>query len=91
MRSLSIVGVAFLFGLVGFAPIATAQEGDYADVIALFREFRAFAQDNYRGDIAGYPEAMKEQLQNLKTFQQRLADIESSDWPVPQQVTFGVA
>ena len=88
MRFLLIAGLAVLSGIVGITPTALAQEGDYADVLALFKEFRAFAEGNYRGDIAGIPAAMDEKLQDLKTFQGRLADIDSSEWPVSEQVDY---
>ena len=60
MKSLSVpVFVLLVLVLVGFSSEVLAQDnGDYADLLSLFEEFRDFAQEGYRGDISGYAAAM---------------------------------
>lgn len=88
MGSRSILGVALVFALGGLAPIVAAQDGAHQDLVALFQEFRVFAGDDYHGDITEYPGAMEKKFQELRIFQERLADIDSSDWPIAAQVDY---
>ena len=90
MKSLSVTARLLIpFVLLGFNPDVSAQNSaDHASLVSLFEEFRDFSQNNYRGDIAGYPEAMQKRFRELEDFQQRLADVDSSDWPVSEQVDY---
>jgi len=90
MKSLSVTALLLiLLVLAGFTPDVSAQNNDgYAALLSLFPEFRDFSQNNFRGDIAGYPEAMRERYRELKEFQRRLAEIDSGGWSVSEQVDY---
>lgn len=90
MKSLSVTTFLFiLLVLQGFTPDVSAQNNDgYPALLSLFEEFRDFSEDDYRGDIAGYPEAMRDRHRELKEFQRRLAGIDSGGWPVSEQVDY---
>jgi hypothetical protein len=61
--------------------------GSYDDLVALFREWRAFQRPILVDGVPDYSEAaMAVQHARLPAFQQRLAAIDPSAWPVPQQV-----
>lgn len=62
---------------------------DYASLIALFREFREFAPPRVDDGVPDYTSAaMVEQAARLKGFQQRLAAIDDSQWPVSERVDY---
>ena len=62
---------------------------DYASLIALFREFREFAPPRVDDGVPDYTAAaMTEQAARLKGFQQRLAAIDDSQWPVSERVDY---
>ncbi len=90
MKSPLVAGLFVLtLVVVGFGSDARAQDGgDYADLLTVFKEFREFSGENYRGDIAGYSAAMDERFGKLKEFQGRLAAIVSGDWPVAEQIDY---
>lgn len=59
----------------------------YQDLLALFSEWRAFQKPKLAGGVPDYsPSAMAEQHRELASYQQRLAAVDPSAWPVPQQV-----
>ena len=90
MKSLSATASLLILALLlGVNTSASAQNSEgYESLLSIFAEFRDFSQDNYRGDIAGLPDAMQERFGQLKKLQQRLADIKSSDWPVAEQIDY---
>ena len=62
---------------------------DYAALVTLFQEFRAFAPPRVEDGVPDYtPAAMAEQAQRLKGFQQRLRAIDDSHWPVSERVDY---
>lgn len=84
--------------------VQTVASTDYADLVALFGEFRSFQQGD-SGNIQSYSQsgwilsnldaepdfsatAMAEQYGELATFQARLQSIDPTDWPIPQQVDY---
>jgi hypothetical protein len=81
-------GLTLSGSTMGNGGIVEAAGGDYADLLSIFREFREFAREDYRGDISGYAAAMEVKYRELKTFQSRLAAIDSSSWPVSEQVDY---
>jgi len=103
MRSSSSVrrlalGVLLLSGLtVGCAP-APAPDGKTAsstsrsdDLLALFKEWRAFQQPKRVNGVPDYSApAMAIQQKDLAGFQRRLAAIDPSGWPIPQQVDYHI-
>ncbi len=59
----------------------------YTELVSLFKEFREFVEPKLTDGIPDYTEAaMKKQSDSLKNFQDRLAGIDISAWPVSQQV-----
>jgi hypothetical protein len=59
----------------------------YHDLLSLFSEWRAFQAPKLVAGVPDYAEAtMAAQHRELAKFQQRLAAIDSSGWPVSQQV-----
>lgn len=63
----------------------------YDDLVRLFKEWREFAKPGVVEGVPDYsPAAMKVQREKLPAFQKRLAEIDSSRWPVAQQVDYRV-
>src|SRR5919198_1790015 len=61
--------------------------GSYANLIALFTEWRAFQKPPLVDGVPQYTAAaMTAQQRELPAFQRRLAAIDPSSWPVNQQV-----
>ncbi|MFO7891268.1 MAG: hypothetical protein R6V04_13130, partial [bacterium] len=66
-------------------------KGDYADLVSLFREFHEFVKPNIINGVPDYTaEAMQKQLQELKVYQKRLVAIDTSGWPISQQVDYHI-
>ena len=71
------------------APEAVTQSTRYEDLTALFDEWRAFQKPVLVDGVPDYSaEAMAAQHRDLATYQQRLAGIDPSAWPVAQQVDY---
>jgi hypothetical protein len=69
------------------APVKTA--GSYEDLTALFAEWRTFQQPHRVGGVPDYTAAaMAAQQKALPAFQHRLAAIDPTHWPIPQQVDY---
>ncbi|HET7292701.1 MAG TPA: DUF885 family protein [Vicinamibacteria bacterium] len=67
--------------------MAAPAESDYAQLLGLFREWRAFQPPPSTNGVPDYtPRAMDEQRRGLAAFQARLAAIDTSGWPVSQRV-----
>jgi hypothetical protein len=66
-----------------------AGNGDYAELLSLFNEFRTFQQ---RGDVNGVPDytaaTMEKEYNELKISQSRLAAIDPTSWPVSEQIDY---
>jgi len=62
---------------------------DHADLISLFREFREFQQPSLSDGAPDYSAAsMEKQYLELKTYQNRLAAIDSNGWTVSEQIDY---
>ena len=62
---------------------------NYEELVALFQEFREFQKPKFVDGIPDYTTAaMEEQNHGLENFQDRLAAIDTSAWPVSQQVDY---
>lgn len=71
------------------APAAHAQTtpATYADLIALYTDFRAAVPPAMIAGVPDYaPAAVARQQATLKALQARLAAIDTSNWPIPQRV-----
>jgi hypothetical protein len=80
-----------LRGLVLLATLALCPHaraaGRYDDLVALFKEWRAFQAPVLRNGVPDYsPAAMEKQRSGLPALQARLRAIDTTGWPVPQQV-----
>ena len=91
MKTRSMAGLALLSALlvVGVCTDAVAQEEvDYARFTELFEEYREF--QNQRPDDYT-PALMDARFDELKVFQGRLKDIDSSEWSVSNQIDYHLA
>jgi hypothetical protein len=62
---------------------------DYEDLVILFKEFREFHAPNRINGIPDYSAAaMEEKKRGLKHYQDKLASMDISSWPVSQQVDY---
>jgi len=67
------------------------ESSDYADLIALFQEFREFLKPKVVDGVPDYTSSsMEEKYRELKKYQRRLASIDQTGWPVAQQVDYHV-
>jgi hypothetical protein len=63
--------------------------GEYEDLVTLFKEFRAFHKPTMINGIPDYSDrAMEEKKLGLKHYQDELAAIDISAWPVSQKVDY---
>lgn len=70
-------------------PSTSVADGSYDDLVALFEEFREFQEPPIRDGVPDFsPAAMDEQYRGLQDFKNRLAAIETTSWPVWQQVDY---
>lgn len=82
---LGLGGVAYPAIAAQPAP-AAAQGAGYAELVQLFREWRAFARPEWRDGVPDYTApAMAKQASALRQWQARLAAIDPSAWPITQQ------
>lgn len=63
----------------------------YQDLVSLFEEWREFQKPEMSNGVPDYTkEAMNKQKQELKEYQDRLAAIDCSSWPVSKQVDYHI-
>lgn len=79
--------------LVSASGAASAQNaaapGTYQDLVALFKDWRAFEQPALRDGAPDYTaETLARKLQELKTYEARLDAIKPGGWPIAQQVDY---
>jgi hypothetical protein len=68
-----------------------APGGSYDQLLAFFKEWRAFQKPKLAGGVPDYSAAaMAAQQRALADMQRRLAAIDPTGWPVPQQVDYYV-
>jgi hypothetical protein len=84
------VGMVHSASSDGYASDGNTSDADtYADLLSLFQQWQAFEHRPLREGVPDYTaESMARSLQQLKEFQRRLAAIDSSAWPVNQQVDY---
>jgi hypothetical protein len=93
-RRLTIAALAFLAFTIGCgeppAPTATAaKSARYEDLTTLFGEWRTFQQPKRVDGAPDYSAgAMAAQARDLVGFVNRLAAIDPTPWPIPQQVDY---
>jgi hypothetical protein len=86
------IGFLMLFGCSqGEKEAVAANSGSYEDLVKLFEEWREFQKPVIVDGVPDYTsEAMAKQHLELKEYQQRLAAIESSTWPISEQVDYHI-
>lgn len=63
----------------------------YQDLVSLFKEWREFQKPEMIDGVPDYTkEAMNKQKQELKEYQNRLAAIDCSSWPISKQVDYHI-
>ncbi len=68
-----------------------SRPGTYADLVALFAEWRAFQKPQLRDGVPDYTAAaMSAQHRALAAWQERLLALEPGGWPIAQQVDFHI-
>ena len=86
MLRASLVG-ALLSSMAASAP----PQSSYQQLVSLFNEWRAFQKPKVLNGVPDYTaSAMAAQQRALPAFQRRLAAIDPSAWPVPQQVDWHI-
>ncbi|MGB6864867.1 MAG: DUF885 family protein, partial [Candidatus Aminicenantaceae bacterium] len=97
MNRRNIVFVCFIFSVFLLFSCSPAEKeiknmtssGDYEDLVSLFKEFREFHKPKMTNGVPDYSAAaMEEKGRGLKHYQDRLAAMDISSWPVPQQVDY---
>ena len=74
--------------LLSAAPGAAASD-DYEQLVVVFEEFRAFQEAVPESGVRRYtPAAVEQEYQGLLGFQERLTALDTSGWPVWQQVDY---
>jgi hypothetical protein len=87
--------LSWVFALALFIPsftvMAQQKKSSFADLTKLFAEWRAFQRPNLIDGVPDYSApAMTTQHRELSAYQRRLADIDTSGWPIGQQVDWHV-
>src|SRR5262249_47971305 len=86
---LAALFLAGRFAYPGAAPPAMSTR--YEDLLALFADWRAFQKPKVVDGVPdSRPAAMAAQRRDLAGYQRRLAGIDPSAWPIPQQVDYHV-
>jgi hypothetical protein len=84
------IGSACACGDAG-TPEVSRKSASYDDLLALFKDWRAFQQPKLVDGVPDYTAvAMAAQRQELVTYQRRLAAIDPSSWPIPQQADYHI-
>lgn len=93
-RTRAFLPVLLTLGIVHCSALPTPEapaSRSYADLTALFKDWRQFQQPKRVDGVPDYsPAAMTAQARDLKGFFTRLAAIDPSTWPIPQQVDYYV-
>ena len=81
-----VVAAASLSCVAASEKSGAPESTSYDDLLGLFHEFREFQQPLATDGVQDYSAAaMEQQYAELKTYQSRLATIDPSGWPIPQQ------
>ncbi|HTY42669.1 MAG TPA: DUF885 family protein [Thermoanaerobaculia bacterium] len=90
MRTTLTLAIAVCLGMAAARSGATPS-GSYDDLVAFFRQWRAFQKPKVVDGVPDYgAAAMAAQQRALEDMRRRLAAIDPSGWPIPQQVDYHV-
>ncbi|HKD16330.1 MAG TPA: DUF885 family protein [Thermoanaerobaculia bacterium] len=80
---------ALAFSVCLLAASTPATPGGYDELVRFFRDWRAYQKPKLVDGVPDYgAAAMAAQARELETYRQRLAAIDPSAWPIPQQVDY---
>ncbi len=81
--------IIFIFILIGCsspAPVETTKSTTYPQLVELFKTWREFQKPVKKEGVPDYSvAAMKKQHEELKTWQQRLQNFDTTNWPIKHQ------
>ena len=84
-----ILGLMYIIMMVPC--LGEDRQTDYAELVSLFKEFRAFVKPEIKDGVPDYSaEAMQKQWEELKIYQKRLMAIDTSGWSLSEQVDFHI-
>jgi Bacterial protein of unknown function (DUF885) len=89
--SVFLMTVCLLAGVLAGGGSAQASPGGsrYEDLVSFYKDFRSFQKPKLAGGVPDYTAAaMAAQQKELETYRKRLAAIDPSPWPIPQQVDY---
>ena len=91
-RSLWIIAAGLLL-VPAWAPAQTATPpapaAGHSNLVSLFHEFRQFQQPAVTSGVPDYSaETMRKKFEELRKYQDRLAAIDPSNWPVAEQIDY---
>lgn len=86
-RYLTIVVIVLLAGCSSPAPVETKKSTSYDQLVELFKSWREFQAPVQKEGVPDYTiAAMKQQHGELKTWQQKLTNFDTTGWPINQQI-----
>ena len=86
-RYITIVVIILLVGCSSPAPIETKKSTSYDQLVELFKSWREFQAPVLKKGVPDYTTAaMKQQHAELKTWQQKLTNFDTTGWPINQQI-----
>jgi hypothetical protein len=89
MPLMSLCLAAFAMAVTAHAAPAAAGKEGYGNLVAFFRDFRSFQKPQIVDGVPDYTAAaMAAQRREIESYRKRLAAIDPSGWPVPQQVDY---
>jgi uncharacterized protein (DUF885 family) len=89
MPLMSLCLAAFAMAVTAHAAPAAAGKEGYGNLVAFFRDFRSFQKPQIVDGVPDYTAAaMAAQQREIESYRKRLAAIDPSGWPVPQQVDY---
>jgi len=85
---IAVLSLSFLcFSSSLLAEESSASSKGYAELVQLFEDWREFQQPVFRDGVPDYTvPAMERQYRELSEYQRRLASIDTTGWPVGQQI-----
>ncbi len=85
------LATAVCLGMAAARAAGAPPSGSYDELVAFFHRWRAFQKPKLVDGVPDYTaSAMAAQARELEAYRQRLAAIDPSGWPVPQQVDYYV-
>jgi hypothetical protein len=70
-------------------PAVSSAAGGYDDLVVLFNDFREYQEPPISDGLPGFsPAAVDERFSGLSAYQERLAKLNTDDWPIWQQADY---